>query len=33
LRLVLKGQSETRLQGSAPAEATAAPVTSEAPQA
>ena len=33
LRLVLKGQSETRLQGSAPAEAPAAPVTSEAPQA
>jgi hypothetical protein len=31
--LVLKGQSETRLQGSAPAEAPAAPVTSEAPQA
>ncbi len=33
LRLVLKGQSETRLQGSAPAETTATPVTSEAPQA
>lgn len=31
LRLVLKGQSETKLQGSAPAEAPATPVTSEAP--